>query len=307
MSSEVTISIVTYNSAAVVGACVASIPPEYPVMVYDNASTDASVDTVLRLRPDATVVRGDANIGFGAAHNHLFARMTTPFALALNPDTVLSPHALNQFVNVAQMNPHAAIIGCAHVDGAGRVEASCKPDYTYYSRWATLHRPDLLPTTIKSIKHWPSIQGHACVDMVSGAAMFLRMSLFKGMGFFDPKIFLFFEDDDLCARVRQAGFNVLYDANILITHLGGQGVRPSWRGTLFKQKHYAWSRLYMYHKYVSGYGHAPSLRSVLKKDANKYLRRLLRAVFTFNQHGIAKNLGGLLGVWAYRHQPRRAP
>jgi hypothetical protein len=63
----------------------------------------------------------------------------------------------------------------------------------------------------------------------------------------------------------------------------------------------------MYQKYTSGYGHAPSLHSVVKKDAVKYLRRLLRAVFTFNQHGIAKNLGGLFGVLAYRQQPQRAP
>lgn len=307
MSSEVTVCIVAYNSALVLPDCLASIPLSCKIMLYDNASKDNSIDVALRLRPDTEVIRGDVNLGFGGGHNRLLSRVTTPFALVLNPDTVLSPLAISQFVNVAQLNPNAAIIGAAHTDGEGHIQPSHKADYTYYSRWARLHRPDLLPAHIKPIKYWPAIQGHACVDMVSGAAMFLRMSLFKGMGFFDPKIFLFFEDDDICARVRQAGFNVLYDSNILITHLGGQGARPSWRGTLFKQKHYAWSRLYMYRKYTSGYGHAPSLHSVMKKDAAKYLRRLLRAVFTFNQHGIAKNLGGLFGVLAYRQQPHRAP
>lgn len=305
MSANVTVCLVTYNSARVLAGCLSSIPADCKVIVYDNGSHDDSIATVLRLRPAAEVIRGNTNLGFGAGHNRLLARVDTTFALILNPDTVLSPNAINQFVNVAELNPHAAIIGAAHRDGEGNPASSCKADYVYYSRWAALHQP--LPENLPTIKRWPLIQGHTCVDMVSGAAMFMRMDLFKGIGFFDPNIFLYFEDDDICVRVRQAGYNILYDPNILITHLGGQSTRRSLRGTLFKQKHFAWSRLYIYCKYTGTYGMAPSVTKVIRRDKRKYTRQLLRGIFIMNWELAARSLGGLLGIMAYRKSPQRAP
>lgn len=307
MSANVTVCLVTYNSAAVLPACLASIPHTCKLLVYDNSSRDNSTDLILRSRPDADIIRGDSNLGFGGGHNRVLARVTTTFALVLNPDTVLSPNAINQFVNVAELNPTAAIIGAAHMGDDGKPQSSSKPDYTYYSRWAKLHQPGALPEKVPHIKHWPAIQGHACVDMVSGAAMFLRIALFKGMGFFDPNIFLYFEDDDLCIRARQAGYTVLYDANILITHLGDRSTRRSLYGTYLKQKHYAWSRLYLYRKYVGSHGRAPALSNVIVNDRARYIRHFIKAILTFDTFQIAKNLGGIFGVGAFKRQPGRAP
>ncbi len=308
MLSDVTLSIVAYNSAQVLPACVASVPRECPILIFDNASRDDGALLAQRIRPDAHVLRSDTNIGFGNGHNRLLAQIKTPFALVLNPDAVLQADTLPALLQAAQENPKAAIIGAYHRAHAGHVEPSFYP----------------FDKTLTDV---------TAVERISGAVMLLRMAAFlntssplagedtsrsdeeRGQGsvspsprpspargegaiFFDPKIFLYFEDDDICAAVHQRGWQVMVQPKAHITHTPGRSSgRPSFAGTRRRYYHFAWSRCYFEDK-QNGFDTASFNRFVRGMEA-KLLKRLLVAVVTCKPLRIARFYGEWQGTRAY--------
>ena len=92
-------------------------------------------------------------------------------------------------------------------------------------------------------------EGELCAEFLSGALWLLNMQHMQKIGFFDPNIFLFYEDDDLCLRARQAGFSLIYTPHAKATHLqGASSGKPKPASEFFKQEHMTWSRLYIQQK-----------------------------------------------------------
>ena len=272
MLSNITLSIVAYNSASVLPACVASVPRDCPVLIFDNASRDDGALLAQRIRPDAQVVRSDTNIGFGNAHNRLLARVRTPFALVLNPDAVLHADTLERLLQAAQDNPKAAIIGALHRDHDGRVEPSFRP----------------FNEAIDAVTE---------VEMISGAVMLLRMEAFEGV-FFDPKIFLYFEDDDICLAARKRGWKVIVQPQAHITHTPGMSSgKPTWNSIRRRYYHFAYSRCYFEDKQQNF--DPESFRRFVRGMQGKLLKRLLVAAVTLKSHRVARFYGELCGTRAY--------
>lgn len=185
--ADVTVVVVTHESAhciamldSLLGAC-----PH--VIVSDNASTDGTPARVRQQWPRATVLEHDRNLGFGAANNRALALVRTPFALLLNPDCELSVDGLGQLLAAARDMVDAAMCAPQLISPAGKLEVNY--------RW---------PKTVWE-SMGPPATGMACVGFVCGAAMLLRMERFQEIGFFDERFFLYYEDDDLCLRLFQAG------------------------------------------------------------------------------------------------------
>jgi GT2 family glycosyltransferase len=90
--------------------------------------------------------------------------------------------------------------------------------------------------------------GDLCADSVAGTAVLLRMDILRQVGFFDPRIFMFYEDDDLCLRVRASGFATVVVADAWVVHAGGVSSLSAgldWT----RPWHATWSRLYLETKY----------------------------------------------------------
>ncbi len=181
-----------FNSAGVVGDALAALPRDMPVVAVDNASRDGSAAAALAARPDADLVALPRNEGFGRGCNAGLARVRTEFALLVNPDLRAAADAPALCVAAADAEPRAAIIG-ADEGAAGR---GGEPGA-------------FLPAT-----------------EVSGAFMLLRMAALREFGAFDPAIFLYFEDNDLCLRARHAGWLVGAAAGARVAHAGGGSTAP---------------------------------------------------------------------------------
>ncbi|MEQ8667328.1 MAG: glycosyltransferase family 2 protein [Rhodospirillales bacterium] len=233
---RVTVACVTHNSAAVIGDMLASIPPDIPVIICDNLSDDGTPDIVARDRPSATLIRRDVNDGYGRGMNRALAVVDTPYAFLMGPDTTLADGAIERLAGTAERFPGAGLVGPEIRNPDGSVELSHDVEL---ERRAALGRRD----------GEPAPAGPLCADFLSGAGWLVRMDALRAIGGFDPAIFLYYEDDDVCRRMRRTGYSLVLDPAAVITHIGGGSVPATGTYSWFKYWHMGWSRLYFARKH----------------------------------------------------------
>ena len=233
-SDRVTAVTVAYNSGHAIAGCLDSLRG-CALVVVDNASGDDTQAIVREHFPEARIVANTRNEGFGRANNRGCALATTDYVLFINPDARLTPGSLDTLLEAASRHPEAALIAPRIVRPGGRVEVSHDVDL-----W---RRSEMPPGPA------PAPEGDICADFLSGAVLLLRRSALQGYPPFDPSIFLYYEDDDLCLRLRRAGHALIQVPEAVAEHVGGGASRPNWRITWRKFWHMAWSRLYLEEKY----------------------------------------------------------
>lgn len=232
-AAHVTVVMVTYNSCHVLAASLAPLRAFPHVTVVDNASHDGTADEVRHLLPQAQVIRNDINVGFGRANNIALERATTAYALILNPDCVLEPGALARLVAAARQYPAAAILAPKVLDETGAVANSFRP-FFHAKKPRQLIEP----------------QGDLCAEWLLGAAMLLDLAHLRKVGFFDPWFFLFYEEEDLCMRVRRAGLSSVLVNDARAMHAGRKSSKPSQALNLRIIYCMTLSRLYIARKYL---------------------------------------------------------
>ena len=229
--AEITPVLVTYHSAAILPWSLPALAGCAHVVVVDNHSSDATVAEVRRLLPQAEVIEAGRNLGFGRANNLGIAAVRTDYALLLNPDARAEPGALAALLEAARRWPDAAIVAPVLYDGPGVVGDFFRG-----------------PFGTPSSRERPVPEGDLCTEFVTGAAMLLNLRLMRQVGFFDPWFFLYYEDDELCARVRRAGHTIVVAHAARVEHHVRQSSPPSARNTL--RRHYCMtlSKLYLTRK-----------------------------------------------------------
>lgn len=247
--TKATCLIVTYNSSAVLARCLNSIDPACPVLVVDNASSDDTVAIVASRRPSAGIIRNPANLGYGPAANIGIRAADTPLVFLINPDVALLPDTLPRLLAAASSCPEHAIYGPRVEDAAGHIEnpplpALFSPDHPLY-RPLFAHRP--ATTEITAATPRP-------VGWISGCAMLLRVPLLQRIGLFDERIFLFYEETDLCLRAVRHAVAPLYVPDAVVRHVVATSTAtrtPAEKRQLrYRRLWYKeWSRAYLADKY----------------------------------------------------------
>ena len=229
--SRVTVVTVAYRSGAVIAECLRSVARAKSVVVVDNASDDDSVGVARTALPGALLVINPINQGFGRANNQGVALAETEFALLINPDAEMEPGAVEQLVAAADRYPTAAIIAPAILNADGTRIVS--------------HNVGLFDQAHISGKSRQPPDGDICADFLSGAVLMVRTVAFREVGGFDPNIFLYFEDDDLCLKLRRAGYGLVQVPAAAARHKGGLSSPPTDEILRRKFWHLSWSRLYL--------------------------------------------------------------
>lgn len=232
-ADDVTAVVVAYDSAHVLPDCLAALRREgVRILVVDNASADATV--ALADAAGAVVVRNPRNEGFGRAMNIGVAAATTPFCLLTNPDLVYAPGAVALLLEAAQRWPEAGLLAPRIMEADGRL---------------FFQASSLLAPSPPGAARQPLPEGDCCAGFLSGASLLVRREAFLGLGGFDPQIFLFYEDDDLCRRMREAGRALVHVHAAIAQHGRGQSTAPR-PGRVFRARwHLAWSKAYVSHKW----------------------------------------------------------
>ena len=273
---RITAIVVTYDSAAVLDRCLKALRDQNATLVVvDNASTDDSV--AIAQSNGALVLCNEKNQGFGRAMNLGLAKASTDLVLFINPDVVIADGALPAFEAAAKRYPDAGLFGAHLIEPGGRLFF---PKQSLLSPY--LHNP--------IGKEWKPT-GDCCVPHLSGACLLMRRQQALDLGGFDPNVFLFYEDDDLCRRVIEAGWSVVFVDHALAHHDRGHS-SSSQPGRAYKARwHLAWSRLYMAHKW----GLTAPTREQKFKNTLKYLWARL----TGNQARRERYEGTLDGINAF--------
>ena len=223
------IVIATYNSAADIRPCLASlrdsgITTPHSVTVVDNASVDATAAVVGGEFPDVTLLAAGRNLGFAAATNLGIRHTASELVLLLNPDTVVHRGAVDTLVATLDARPDAAACGPRLVDPAGRAELSFG---RMIGPWNELTQKSLVSGHRAG---WPLVSAYveritsraAEPDWVSGACLCVRRAEAEAVGLLDERYFLYAEDVDFCAALRARGRRILFVPAALVVHVRGQ-------------------------------------------------------------------------------------
>ena len=220
-------AVVTFNTRDSLRACLDSVLAEAPgeVVVVDNASTDGTRDMVRTEYPKVTLHANTGNYGYGAAANQAVKSCRGDSVLLLNGDAMVTPGAIEALSAYMDRHPKAAVVGplLRHLDGS--LQQSYFP-FPGTLGWFLENEPVVwllgclpvgrerflcfMPPTVDRIVPW-----------VLGAAMLLRRTAFDAVGGFDESYFMYFEEVDLCLRLRAVQSQVHFTPSATVLHVRG--------------------------------------------------------------------------------------
>jgi hypothetical protein len=238
MPSELSIIVVNFNAGSHLTSCLTSIREHArnaAIVVVDNASTDGSERAAENPAVNARLMRNRLNVGFGAAANQGLAVSDTPFVLLLNPDCRLLSGATEALLDEMKRHPECAAAGPRVLDEDGSVQGSVRGDPSLmtglFGRTTLLTR--LFPHSGAARRNVRTLDGalgsgtSIAVDWVSGACLMLRASAVQAINGFDERYFLYWEDADLCRRLRNAGCSTRYVPSAAVVHTVGRSSRTA--------------------------------------------------------------------------------
>lgn len=233
---DLSIVLVNWNSKELLAQCLRSLEAsgtrcEYEIIISDNASTDGSqgwLRALERANPRVHCVFNADNPGFGVGNNRALPYCQGRYVLFLNVDTVvLEP--LDALVDAAdRLGERCGALGGRVLNADKSVQLTCREAYTLPVVIAglTLAFAGIRPWFVRrqQLADWDHATARD-VAMVSGCYMLVPRRVLDEVGGFDPQLFLFYEDTDLCYRIRRAGYVVRYVPVSTIIHLEGGSSR----------------------------------------------------------------------------------
>lgn len=227
--------IVNWNTKDLLLRCVeAAAAAARAVIVVDNASTDGSADAVAARFPSVLLIRLPENRGFAAGANAGLRHARTDLVLLLNPDCVATAGAVERLARVLAGAPDCAAVGGRLVDESGRPQDGFNVRrFPTLATWAA----DLLlvdkvwpgnPATRRYEARDLDLDGPCPVDVDQPAAacLLLRRDVVIGLGGFDEGFApAWFDDVDLCRRLKAAGWRILLAPDARFVHRGGEAMR----------------------------------------------------------------------------------
>jgi GT2 family glycosyltransferase len=225
---------VTYNSGALIGACLRALWPQLDpsdeVFVVDNASSDGSLDGLAGAFPGVRLIQNSTNLGYAGGNNVALRRARGEYILLLNPDVVLDPRALSIALAYLDANPDVGVLGARILLPTGRLDPPARRTFktpaTYLYKLMGLSR--LFPRHRRFGHYYLSYLDDDCiadVDAVVGAFLLTRRSVVEQVGLLDERFFMYCEDEDWCWRAKQAGWRIVYHPDVVAHHRKGSSAR----------------------------------------------------------------------------------
>lgn len=260
---RIAIIIVNWNTSDLLKKCLNSIKKyaiEYmsDVYVVDNNSSDDSAKMVKKDFPWVRLTINKGNLGFAKANNQILKKVRDTFVFLLNPDTEIRKNTLSSLIDVIERDSRIAVCGSKMLNQDGT------PQYLGFYRkkpsilQGLLFYTDLYRLSIKSkflVRHFWESNIESCdaieVEQIPGACIFARREILGKVGFFDERYPIWFEDVDLCYRLRKAGYKLMYVPDSEISHLGGAAF-DKWEDRGSKETRF-WISLFTYFEKNASY------------------------------------------------------
>ena len=248
---DITVIITTFRSSEKINNCLNSIDKHIKVLIIENSNDIAIKQNLEKKYSNVECILSGENMGYGKANNIGLKKVKTKYALILNPDTTLHNSALENFIKTTKKITDFAIMG-----------------------------PYIQEKKDEDKKNYLESDSPIKVENVKGFAMFINMSEFEDVGFFDENFFFYFEEIDLCKRLAERGKKIYLVPDIKVYHDGASSHNESIKHEmeLSRNWHWMWST-FNYHKKYKGF--LVSFFIVLPKLSSAIAKVLIYSL-TFN-------------------------
>ena len=240
---NLTIIIVTIKSQNIIDECLKSIDPEVKKIIVENSSDQNFINSLQQKYQNLECYLSGKNLGMGSGNNLGIKKSKTRYVMILNPDTILKPDTLSKIYEISH-----------NLDFAILSPLSDNEKYPNY----------------KKVNNSNDERGLLEVDQIDGYSMILDKNQFND-NFFDEKIFMYLENDDLCLRTKKNRKKIYIYKKSLISHLGAKTVDKKYFNELELSRnwHWNWSKFYFRKKhygFISAFtnGLLVFLKSILK-------------------------------------------
>lgn len=212
---------VAYRSRPLLKAMLERIAPPTPIIVVDNSADHEDITDLVHARPMTTYIDAGGNIGFGAACNLAASVASQPFMAFVNPDADVDVAVLDRLVDKISSDSRCSSAGPLLVEAAGRASAGS-------GGW--------LPTPLRAVVHatglfrvlpesgiWLGRHTNAVLDVewIAGTCLVIVTDVFRQLGGFAPRYFLYQEDMDLGRRLRERGYRQIVVGDLRVRHIHG--------------------------------------------------------------------------------------
>ena len=244
---DLTVIITSFHSRDKIFSCIESIEKSIKIIVIENSNDEKLKEEIHSKYQNVECILSKENLGYGAGNNLGLSKVETSYALIVNPDVTLNNDAVNKFfLSINNLGDFGII-----------APISQNEKYNNFNI-----------NEDKEIKE---------VDNVKGFAMFLNMKNLKQINFFDDNFFLYFEEIDLCRRLKKNNSKIFIDPTIKVSHLGGTSHNSEIEKPmeLSRNWHWMWSTFYFHKKHE---GFLLALLKILPKFISAFIKVLIYSI-----------------------------
>ncbi|MBU1118919.1 glycosyltransferase [Patescibacteria group bacterium] len=202
---------------------------DFEVIVFDNGSTDGSIEMVKSEFPDVVLIESPENKGFVVGNLEGYKKSTGKYVVMFNSDAYLKSDAFSTMVSYLEKHSNVGILGPKLLYPNGDLQESCRrfPDFTSQAMiLLKLHNlfPHFGPISRYYMRNF-SYDKTSEVDQVMGACLVTRRSIIEDIGFLDDTFWAWFEEVDYCKRVKDRGYINIFYPGIAVYHHKGQSFK----------------------------------------------------------------------------------
>ena len=235
IKNNLTFVIVTYESDKVINNCLSSIPSNYPIIIIENSGKKNFQKKIEKKYPNVKCKIMEKNEGYCFGNNLGIKLSKTRLVFILNPDARLQSNTLEELDKVSNEIKNFSILAPTLISNELKEGFGLTRNYGSYKK--------SLNTTSEFFE----------VDYIQGCAFLLDKNELKDIGFFDENIFMYFDDIDLCKRIRNSGKKIYISKKAKIEHLGAKAVNNEFFNEVefSRNWHFMWSTFYYNRKHHS--------------------------------------------------------
>ena len=254
---ELSVVIVNYNVQYFLEQCILSVQSasqnlKVEIIVVDNNSTDDSCKLLLEKYPDIILLQNKENVGFSKANNQGVEVAKGEYVLILNPDTVVAEDTFTQILAYAKSKQNLGVLGVKLIDGSGSFLPESKrgiptPKVSFNKLFGISSK--------RTGKYYATHLGEnetGIVDILVGAFMLLKRSVYNEVNGFDEAYFMYGEDIDLSYKILNKGYQNYYFAKTQVIHYKGESTEKDVKHLkyfhkamkIFYKKHFKLNRVY---------------------------------------------------------------
>ncbi len=209
---KISASIVSYNNKEKIVECIRSLyantkEAELDLFVIDNASSDDTVKAIEEEFPQVTLIRNSENTGFGGGHNKVIPLLSAKYHAVINPDIKIDTDVLKSLTDFMEHHKDCGMITprILNDDGTEQFLPKRRPKFRFVF---ISHLPGFRYLRDRYTMKYHNFREPEIIENCTGCFFVIRRALFEGLGGFDERFFLYFEDADLARRV--SGYRNIY-------------------------------------------------------------------------------------------------